>query len=323
MILCLIYNSNLFLVYGGIFLKSFIKISVAAALGVAVACLGLLYYIGYGPVEKVAGALGLAKEVTRSEEVEDTTTSTEKTNTKVADETTGEDIADAEANPEANPNKVTSSVQSDSPSTLSTGEAQQEVLPSEILLDVPLLNQMDAPRLYNGCEVTSLAMMMNYYGVDVSKNELATKITRVPLNFPDGKKGNPNVGFVGNMEDGPGLGVYDEPIYLLAKRYMGSKVANLTKQPFDVLIDKVAKGAPVWVITTTSFGPVAPLDTWTTPQGPVGITFKMHSVVITGYDQDSIYINDPYGFKNRKVNKENFIKAWEQMGSHAIMLGEV
>jgi uncharacterized protein YvpB len=323
MIVCLIYNSNLFLVYGGINLKNLIKISMAAALGVAVACLGLLYYIGYGPVEKVAGALGLAKEETRSEEdikeVEDNTTST----TKVADEAAGEDSANAEANPEATPNKVTSSVQTDSPSTLSTDATQQEVLPSEILLDVPLLNQMDAPRLYNGCEVTSLAMMMNYYGVAVSKNELATKITRVPLNYGDGKKGNPNVGFVGNMEDGPGLGVYDEPIYLLAKRYMGSNVANLTKQPFDVLIKKVAQGAPVWVITTTSFGPVAPLDTWTTPQGPVGITFKMHSVVITGYDQDSIYINDPYGFKNRKVNKENFIKAWEQMGSQAVVLGEV
>lgn len=33
------------------------------------------------------------------------------------------------------------------------------ILPESKLLDVPLINQMDKPLLYNGCEVTSLAMV--------------------------------------------------------------------------------------------------------------------------------------------------------------------
>src|SRR4051794_33270304 len=41
-------------------------------------------------------------------------------------------------------------------------------LPDSILLDVPLINQMDQPLLYNGCEVTSLAMILNFNGVDVT-----------------------------------------------------------------------------------------------------------------------------------------------------------
>jgi uncharacterized protein YvpB len=192
----------------------------------------------------------------------------------------------------------------------------------KILLDVPLLKQMDAPRLYNGCEVTSLAMLLQFHGLSVTKNELATKITRVPLNYQDGKKGNPNVGFVGNMEDGPGLGVYHEPIFKLAQSYVNDRAEDLTKQPFSVVIDKLAAGSPVWVIITSSFAPTSEIKTWTTPQGPVEVTFKMHSVVITGYDQESIFINDPYGGKNKKVNKENFIKAWEQMGSQAIVINK-
>jgi uncharacterized protein YvpB len=194
------------------------------------------------------------------------------------------------------------------------------VLPKEILLDVPLLNQMDAPRLYNGCEVTSLAMLLQYHGHAVTKNELASKITRVPLKYPDGKNGNPHVGFVGNMEDGPGLGVYHKPIFQLADSYAPGLVENLTKQPFSVVIEKLAAGMPVWVITTANFAPTSEMKTWTTPQGPVAVTFKMHSVVITGFDEDSIYVNDPYGVKNRKVNKDHFIQAWAQMGSQAIVI---
>jgi uncharacterized protein YvpB len=198
------------------------------------------------------------------------------------------------------------------------------VLAEEIQLDVPLFNQMDAPRLYNGCEVTSLAMLLGFWGITISKNELAVQIPRVPLQYGDGKHGNPNMGFVGNMEDGPGLGVYHEPIFSLAQSYVTEPltVINLSNQPSSTLFEKVSQGKPVWVITTTSFSPIQQFQSWSTPQGSVDITFKMHSVVITGYDQEYIYVNDPYGTKNKKVNREAFIASWEQMGSQAIVIEE-
>jgi uncharacterized protein YvpB len=196
------------------------------------------------------------------------------------------------------------------------------VLAEEIQLDVPLLNQMDAPRLFNGCEVTSLAMLLQYWGIDVTKNELAAQIPRVPLQYSDGKNGNPNMGFVGNMEDGPGLGVYHGPIYYLANSNITDqlRVQNLSNYHFSTVLEKVSQGLPVWVITTSNFSPLSDFNTWSTPQGSVEITYKMHSVVITGYDQEYIYLNDPYGTKNKKVNKEKFIASWEQMGSQAIVI---
>lgn len=196
------------------------------------------------------------------------------------------------------------------------------VLAEEIQLDVPLLNQMDEPRLFNGCEVTSLAMLLQYWGIDVTKNELAKQIPRVPLQYGDGKNGNPNMGFVGNMEDGPGLGVYHGPIFYLANTNVHEKlkVQNLSNYPFSSLLEKVSQGLPVWVITTANFAPVPDLEKWSTPQGSIEITFKMHSAVITGYDQKHIYLNDPYGTKNKKVDKEKFTASWEQMGSQAIVI---
>lgn len=60
-----------------------------------------------------------------------------------------------------------------------------------VVLNVPLINQMDDPKLYNGCEVTSLAMVLNYNGIDVTKSELADNIETVPFQYDNGEHGNP------------------------------------------------------------------------------------------------------------------------------------
>jgi uncharacterized protein YvpB len=197
---------------------------------------------------------------------------------------------------------------------------KESFLPASKLLDVPLINQFLEPHLKKGCEVTSLAMILNHHGIEVTKNQLAEKITKVPFEYPNKKKGNPHVGFVGDMAEGPGLSVYNEPIFDLAKEYAGEKVVNLTNSPFDDVLKKVGRGIPVWVIITSKFVPVSTFEKWETLQGTIYVTFNVHSVVITGYDHDSIYINDPFGYKNRKVDKKNFILAWEDMGSQAIAI---
>jgi uncharacterized protein YvpB len=201
----------------------------------------------------------------------------------------------------------------------SLAEKQDNMLERK-LLNVPLINQMTSPQLYNGCEVTSLAMMLNYSGYSVTKNELAQNIKTVPMTYTNGLKGNPNVGFVGDIEDGPGFAAYNGPIYDLAKQYAGDRVVNLTNSPFTDIQIALSNGQPVWVITTASFAPVSDLIKWQTPQGSVDITFNEHSVVITGYDNNYIYMNDPYGVKDRKVSRENFEKSWVQMGSQAIYI---
>ena len=197
---------------------------------------------------------------------------------------------------------------------------KQPALAESKILDVPLINQLDAPMIYNGCEVTSLAMILNYNGYHVTKNELANQIATVPLTYQSGLKGNPNVGFVGNMKDGPGYAVYNGPIYRLARKYAGDKVVNLTNHPFKDLLTRVSQGEPVWIITTETFAPVSDFETWHTPEGTINITFSEHSVVITGYDENFIYINNPYGQKNERLNRTKFEEAWEQMGRQAIVI---
>lgn len=189
----------------------------------------------------------------------------------------------------------------------------------EIKLDVPLIRQK--PELDRGCEVTSLAMLLQSAGIRVSKLTLASQIHKVP--FSRNKvQGDPNEGFVGNIYTyrEPGYGVYHKPLAELANRYIPNRIEDQTGKSFDSILEQLKKGLPVVVITNTTFKPLPKKSfiTWQTKEGKVKVTYEEHAVLITGFTDDSIYINNPLGGKNEEVNRNDFEKAWEQMGRQAI-----
>lgn len=189
-----------------------------------------------------------------------------------------------------------------------------------ILSNVPLIQQL--PELDRGCEVTSLAMMLQYAGITVDKMKLANEIKKVDF-MNDGVRGNPNEGFVGNIYtfSESGYGVYHGPLFQLAKKYLPNKAVDLTGKGIEEMYKSVKAGQPVVMITNATF---APLDedeftTWETNSGDVSITYNEHCVVLIGYDKEFVYIRDPLSDSlDVKVPRESFEKAWIQMGSQAI-----
>lgn len=195
----------------------------------------------------------------------------------------------------------------------------------QVLLNVPAISQI--PDLPRGCEVTSLAMLLNNAGVTVGKMELAEKVKKdhTPQRISNGEIyfGNPNDGFVGNMYNfqEPGFGIYHKPIADLAEKYLPGKIKDLSGSDFQELKIHLSDGRPVWVITNTSYQPLSEdkFQTWNTPTGKVKITYKEHSVLITGFDPHYIYFNDPLtGEKNKKAPIKDFEESWVQMGRQAI-----
>lgn len=187
------------------------------------------------------------------------------------------------------------------------------------ILNAPLIHQQ--PQLDRGCEVTSLAMMLNYAGVKVNKMTLANNIDKVPF-MKDGYRGNPHDGFVGNIKtfSKSGLGVYHEPLARLAETYMPNRIIDLSGESFDKVLDQIIKGHPVVAITNYTFKklPDGQFRTWDTVDGKVKVTYYQHAVLITGFDDQYIYFNNPLGKKNEKADRDDFIAAWKQMGSQAI-----
>ncbi|WP_373284201.1 C39 family peptidase [Priestia taiwanensis] len=190
-------------------------------------------------------------------------------------------------------------------------------------LDVPLVLQK--PELMRGCEVTSLAMVLQYRGIYVDKMDLAQKIKYEPFQ-QNGIMGNMHEGFVGDMRtfNEPGLGVFVEPILDVAKRYVDeSKIVNLSGKQVEQLYETIDMGSPVWVLTNALFKelPDNQYKTWNTNQGKMKVTYQQHSVVVTGYDENYVYINDPLKKdKNRKMDRRNFETAWIQMGRQAMTI---
>ncbi|WP_420842513.1 C39 family peptidase [Fervidibacillus halotolerans] len=198
-------------------------------------------------------------------------------------------------------------------------------LSDHVQLDAPVISQF--PELERGCEVTSLAMLLGHAGVVVDKMELAEKIKKNPEPYERKNGliyfGHPNDGFVGDIytRNNPGLGVYHKPIADLAQEYLpDGSVLDITGEPFDVIKLHLSMGRPVWVIINIQYKKLddSMFETWITPRGKIKITYHEHSVLITGYDDQFIYFNDPYDGKRKKAVAKDFIEAWEQMGSQAI-----
>ncbi|MBT2662870.1 C39 family peptidase [Bacillus sp. ISL-45] len=190
---------------------------------------------------------------------------------------------------------------------------------SKVMLDAPHISQL--PELERGCEVTTLAMLSQHAGKDVGKMELSKEIARVPFK-KDGMKGHPGEGFVGNMKsmDKPGLGVYHGPVAELGEQYLPGKILDLTGEDFKEVEKHVKDGRPVWVLVPSIFAlvPDKHWEIWNTRKGKEKITYKWHSVLVTGFDDRNIYVNDPLEGKNEKLSKEEFVAGWEQFGEQAI-----
>lgn len=198
-------------------------------------------------------------------------------------------------------------------------------LPKHVLLNVPAVNQW--PELPNGCEVTSLSMLLQFEGIDVNNTTLANEIARAhtPRKIVHGvtvQWGDPNDGFVGSMRDfDDGYGVFNGPIDALAQKYLGADVDDQTGRSSKTLWEDLATGRPVEVWTNVWFEHLPSYDwmTWQSDHGPVRATMEEHAVVLVGYSKHEVYINNPEnGDKDEAVARGPFLASWRQMGRQTI-----
>ncbi len=197
-------------------------------------------------------------------------------------------------------------------------------LPPAVLLDIPSQSQL--PELANGCEVTSLSMLLTSVHHPVHKMWLAAHQPTDPTPMQlDAKSsitfwGNPNVGFVGSVKKvDEGYGIYHKPLAKFLNDLLPGQASDLTGDAFENILASVARGVPVVLWTTGTFKPTSWWVTWNSPTGLVHATPEEHAVLLVGYNPTQLFINNPLnGQPAQSVNRALFIGAWNQLGKQAL-----
>ena len=191
-------------------------------------------------------------------------------------------------------------------------------LPKSASLDVDVIKQY--PELPNGCEVTSLAMALNYYGYKISKMEL--KNGYLPIGTENIYEYN-----IGDPADRTGsYGCYSPVIKRTADAYFADKgidrtATDLTHCNIEELYRQVSEGNPV-IVWATQYMETRPynIKSWEID----GLTFNwkapLHCMLLTGYDLEAgtVTLTDPiYGVVTHDM--ELFETRWHQMGEQAVI----
>ena len=167
------------------------------------------------------------------------------------------------------------------------------------------------------CEAAALKMVLNYHGVNVSESEVIAKLPFDQTSRSGNIWGDPQMGFVGNI-DGKmmvdGYGVYWGPLALTASSWIKTRIIKngLAKD----LVENISEGRPIIVWGYIGRGR---LVTWQTPDGNkvYGIDGE-HVRVVYGYtgssdDPDGFMVMDPvYG--PAYWEKAKFLRNWDSFG---------
>ena len=185
-------------------------------------------------------------------------------------------------------------------------------------------NILQRPELPEGCEVTSLAILLNHLGFDVAHTYLADNYLEQgevgEVSFYEMNVGNPR-------EEGKSWGCYSPVIVKTANKYLADmesyyRAYNYTGYDIHELYYQLSMGHPAIVWVTMDFSEPYLKKHWTINGEKLYWKYPLHCVVISGYDMEAgtVTITDPLKNYVVTVNMKKFELRWRQMESQAVVL---
>ncbi len=180
----------------------------------------------------------------------------------------------------------------------------------EVCLDVE--NIMQYPELPNGCEITSLAIVLNYLGYEVDNVWLCDN----HLPIEDFIYGNPWKTYVGNPKN-EGLGCYAPAIVEAGNSYLGSvnssyKTKNISGTDFHSFTEYIDRGIPV-IVWGTMYMNCDPEVYWTRVYDGEEVVWhaSSHCLVLIGYTKDTYIFCDPMRGGTVEYSRESVEESYE------------
>lgn len=183
------------------------------------------------------------------------------------------------------------------------------------------------PELPSGCEPTSAAMLLNWAGVNITKEDAARAIPKGAL--PAMKNGvmrgsSPDKVFIGDPFSNNGFGAYHEVIAKLINKYLPGQADDVSGTSFENILGIIDSGRPVIVWSTIALSKPCTTITWY-DESNKKMEWKSpeHAYLLVGYDEDNnVYADDPDSGMRRSYPLSLFKKRWEQMGRQAVTISQ-
>ncbi len=188
---------------------------------------------------------------------------------------------------------------------------------------ISIKNILQNPELPTGCEITSLAMVLNYLGYDISKTELAENyLKRGSLG-----KASFNDAFIGNPASDGGYGCFAPVIVTSAQKYLIERTMdctawNLSGTEFTDLFDYIDDDIPVIVWASMNLMDVTKTEAYYGDNGNSVTWYENeHCVVLCGYDiaENTVTVADPLKGM-MKYDTDRFIKIYNTLEKQAVVI---
>lgn len=193
---------------------------------------------------------------------------------------------------------------------------------------LPVENIQQLPEQPSGCEITSAAMVLNYFGCGIRKTELAGYF---PVGGMPHRSGGKTVGpnpwkvFAGSPT-GSGYGCFAPVVTLAVNRYASSaglslEAVNLSGTEANDLIPFLDAGIPVIVWATISMKAPYAGDGWVLED--TGESFRWpareHCLVLIGYSGSDAVLSDPLDPRGTvRYDFSLFEKRYRQLNCQAV-----
>ena len=183
------------------------------------------------------------------------------------------------------------------------------------------------PDYPTGCESAALYMLLRYYDVDVSMEDIVDNLAKGPRPYTVNGVvygANPEREFVGDPRNNDSFGVFNKPIRDVADIFKPGARTMENASFYD--IERIlSHGNPViaWYTTNLEKGITFRIEWLDYKTGDlVRWPSAEHAVVITGYDKENFYYNDPSTGNSVTISKAFFQKDFEILGRRIVYYDE-
>lgn len=202
--------------------------------------------------------------------------------------------------------------------------------PAVPVQELPVLYQK--PELPAGCEATAIAMLLQGYGYDLSKEKVAEALPKSTFEVKDGRTyaAHPNEAYVGDPFSTSGFGVFAKAAAETAQALIDAaggqhRALDCSGAAEETLLQYLDSGVPVCIWATMGMSGLVYSGEWYLKDGETYTDERYiwpggeHCLVLVGYNESVVTVHDPLSGV-RTYDRVLFFQRYQEVGQYAMIL---